>query len=1060
MTRLIEFFLDNRVAANLLAGLLVLVGVLASGTLIIRIFPQIDPFAVDITVPYPGASPEEVEEGIVEPIEEQLEGLEGVKKITAVAGENVANIVIELRDGEDTAEFVNEVRTQVGQITVFPEDAEEPQIGQVEPDELIAQVILSGDVDALTLKRIAQDSQRRLTSTKAVSRARVSGVPDYLIDIAVPSSQLEALGTSLPQLASVIGAQSLELSGGEIEGPDRRTLVRTLGENETGEEFEDVIVSSSGAGAPIRLSDIAVVTDGLADTPIDANLNGEQAVALLVFRVGDERVFDIIEAVNEEIAFLEKTAPAGVAVTLWNDQSVNLQSRIDLLVRNAILGLILVTGILLLFLDVRVAFWVAVGVGVSFVAAFVPMALFGVAISQLSLFGFILAIGIVVDDAIVVGENIYSEVERGQRKLEAARKGVLRVTGPVLFSVSTTIVAFLALIFIPGTFGQFLGAIASVVIFVLFMSLVESFFILPKHLSHLTNAEPGRFTLRRFAEPASRWTARRLDEFSEQRLRPAVSMSVAHPVVTIAGAVGVLVASFGVLASGLVKFDFFPPIEGNFLIAEIELAEAASETQTRAALQQIVDGAYVAAEEVAREVNANPDDVLTGVFWTLGEALAGGGPPSAGASGGAAPNRGFVSLRMQDAAEREFTSEDLENAWRAATGPIAGAQTLSFSADLISDDADVTLNVTGEDDATTRSAMAALRSEVEQMPGARSVRDDRFRTTEEVQIELSPAARALGVPLEDVARQVRAAFFGAEAVRIQRDQEEIEVRLRLPEAERADIGALLNKRIFFNGAFIPISQLADVSVGDAPSIINRQDGRRIYTLEADADLRVTTGDILNRRIFQDIWPKLQDDFPGVQIGVGGEQQEQSDAQGALQRNFLIAIFVIYALLALAFSSYTQPLVILMIVPFGLVGALIGHALLGLNLSLLSMFGVIGLSGVIINDALLMVDFINNALARGVADAEAIVEGAVSRFRPILLTSLTTCLGVTPIILERSVQAAFLVPTAVSLGFGIVFGTLILMFVVPAAASLHLRLRGAASRVGSAFNRKAEEATSS
>ncbi len=621
------------------------------------------------------------------------------------------------------------------------------------------------------------------------------------------------------------------------------------------------------------------------------------------------------------------------------------------------------------------------------------------------------------------------------------RRGTLRVVRPVLFSVSTTILAFLPLLFLPGIFGQFLSAIAAVVIFVLFMSLVESFLILPRHLSHISDKPPGRYDLRRITDPARDWVTRNLDALSNNRLRPAICFSVLHPLVTIMTATGILFAVFGFFASGYIKFVFFPPVEGNYLTAEIELAESASENETRKAINTIVDAGYRAADEITQQVGAPPGKVLTGILWSLGRSIEDSGPSAIGVSGGAAANKAFITLRMQDAAVRTFTATQLKNAWAKETGDIPGAQTLSFSADLVGSEADVSLKIAGNDEEKAREAVTRLRQKLDSYPGALSVRDDRFRTTDEIQIELLPAARALDVTLEQVATQIRAAFFGSEAVRIQRDREEIEVRLRYTEEERSSLATILNQRINVNGQFIPLNQLAEISVGDAPSIINRRNGRRVFSLEADADFNVTTGGQISNYILNEAWPAIQEDYPDVIIFQGGEQEEQSRTQAAMQRNFLIAIFAIYALLALAFGSYVQPFVILCIIPFGLIGAILGHALLGLNITLLSLFGIIGLSGVIINDALLMIDFINEDIERGEDRVKAIVENAVGRFRPIILTSITTFLGVTPIILEQSVQAAFLVPTAVSLGFGILIGTAVLMLVVPAAASLHGRTKG-------------------
>ena len=1054
MKALVSWFLDSRVAANLLAFLLVVVGVFAATTLVVRLFPEINPYSVSITVPYPGASPSEVEESIVEPIEEQLEGLEDVRKITSLAAENVASIIVALEDGADTQDKVNEVRTQISQITTFPADAEEPQVTELEVDELIAQVVLHGQADPVALKRAAQGIRTRLTQAEGVSQARIAGVADYLIDISVSEAELRALGLSLPALARTISAESLELSGGEVESEGRRTRLRTVGKRETGEGFEDLVVATSAEGTPVTLGDIAEVTDGLSETPVLARFNGAPAVVISVFRSGDESVFRIVEAVRAELDASADALPPGVEATLWRDESGNLDSRIDLLTRNALIGLALVLVILLLFLDIRVAFWVAVGVAISFVGAFIPMALWGVSINQLSLFGFILAIGIVVDDAIVVGENIYAtaeeaeEVEGGVEGVEIARDGTHRVVSPVVFSVSTTVAAFLPLIFLPGQFGQFLGTIAYVVIFVLVLSLIESFFILPKHLSHMSTGAPRRLSPRRLTDPLRNKVAARLDRFSERRLRPAIEFAVIHPAVVVLGMIGVLAASIGLLTSGVVKGTFFPEVEGNYVTASLQLAEAASEDQTVRAVERILDGLEGASAAVAEEAGVEAAVVTSDVFWSLGVDAGGGNNEAPGVSGGAAANRAYVTVLLQDAAERRFGATEFEDAWREAVGAVPGAQTLAFSSNLVSSGAPIQIEVRGTDEAAAREVTALMREELTKVQGVFDVRDDRFATTDEVQIELLPQAAAYGLSLQDVASQVRAAFFGAEAVRIQRDREEIEVRVRYTEGERSSLASLRNARLYVaprpgqEAAYVPLSQVARLTVGDAPSAITRQDGRRTFVISADQDGSVISAGEAVGRITGAAWARIAQDYPGVAVVPGGDAEEQARVAPVLQRNYILALFAIYALLSLAFRSYTKPLIVMSIIPFGLVGALIGHALFGYKLSLLSMFGVIGLSGVIINDALLMVDYINEGLGRGKPVRLAIADAAVSRFRPILLTTLTTFLGIAPLILERSVQAAFLVPTAISLGFGILFGTVILMLLVPAVAMLHAKTRSA------------------
>jgi multidrug efflux pump subunit AcrB len=1041
MRKSIRWFVDNPVAANLLVILLVAAGLFSAMSLTIRLFPDIEPYAVNVTVPYPGASPEEVEQGIVEPIEEQIQGLEDVRKIDALAAENVANVIVYLDFGSDTAELTNEVRNAVSQITVFPEQAEEPQISELEQAEVIARLILSGNRSVKDLKLLADELRSRLLNKESVSRVEVIGVPEYLIDVQISSARLEALGLSLDQVAGLIRQRSLELSGGEIEGDERRLLVRTLGEAEVGEEFAKIVVLTAEEGTPILLGDIATITDDLSEDPIVTRYDGKPAVALNVFRIGDEQVFALMEDVREVLGNTDDFLPTGVEVDIYDDGSESIGDRVNLLISNAVIGFLLILVLLLLFLDVRVAFWVGVGVAISFVGTFIPMAIAGVAISQLSLFGFILAIGIVVDDAIVVGENIFATMEKGEADpKQAAKRGTIRVASPVFFSVSTTVAAFLPLMFVPSTVGQFIGDIAFVVVAVLVLSLIESFFILPRHLSHLENKPAGRISVRRFTDPLRDRVAEYFDRFSDNTLRRGISFAVYRPFVTALLALSVLVATFGLFTSGQIRQIFFPEIEGNYVTAELQLAEAASQVQTERAAQRILQSVDIAAQEIADQAGTDKGQVVENVLFSLGQSTAGPDLGATGTAGGAAANLAIIEVKIQDAAERSFTAAQFERAWREASGRIPGAQKLTFSFDLTGGGLPVQVNVLGRDEEEARAAIAALRQRLGEMNGVFDISDDRFRTTEEVQVRLRPEAASYGVDLAAVASAVRASYFGAEAVRIQRDREEIEVRVRLPKDERSTIEDIKRQKIIVGGNAIPISAVAEITVGDAPASITRLDGQRLFTLSADVDDAVTTGGEITSRLLGPVWDEISSDYPGVTLSPGGDQEEQARALPVLLRNFVLAMFLIYALLSLAFRSYTQPFIVLAVIPFGLIGAFWGHALLGLDISLLSIFGIIGLSGVIINDALVMVDYMKENWANGMDTAKGAIEAAISRFRPIILTSLTTFFGVTPIVLEQSVQAAFLKPTAVSLGFGILVGTAVLMFVVPAMAMLHGRVR--------------------
>ncbi|WP_300380703.1 efflux RND transporter permease subunit [Henriciella sp.] len=1038
MTKIIEGILANRVAANLLMVFIVISGIASLSALNVRVFPPIETGQISVSVPYPGATPEDVETSIVRPIEERLEGLEGVDKVTSLAASSVGSVIVDIPESEDMSEMLDEVKNEIGRITVFPQAAEAPQISEIEPDELVTQIVLYGDVERRVLKRAADRVRRELAGKDGLSLVEIGGVPDYLINIAIPEQELRARDLSLTAVANVISQQSLDLSAGEIEDDRQLLRVRAVGERRSGVEFGNIVVGAGENGSPIYLRDIADIDDGLAEDPIKAVYDGKPASIVTVYRVGSEKTLGNAEIVRKYLdTEIRSALPAGISYDLWRDESVNLSSRINLLVRNAVLGLCLVTLLLLLFLDLRIAFWVALGVGVSFIGAFFPMFLFGITINQLSLFGFILAIGIIVDDAIVVGENIHANWRKGYEQMEAARLGATRVARPVLFSVSTTITAFVPILLVPGLFGQFLGQVSAVVIILLFLSLVESFFVLPRHLSHLTNKPPGRWSPRRLADPVRDRVAAQLRRFTEGPLRKVMNFVVVRPLMIILIGVGIFFAAQSLTASGYVKFIFFPAVEGDYVTAELELSEGTSQAQTERFAKQIAATAETAGGEVSTD-----KDALAGVLYQIGSPLASNdGNPAAAPGGGASGNRAFIVAQLQEASTRDFSAGEFERAWRQAVGQIPGAEKLTFTSDLVSPGAPIQLQVSARTDEATREAVLELRRELEAQPGVYDVRDDRFRTTEEVQIRLKPLARNYGVTQNDIAREVRAAFFGAEAVRIQRDREEIPVRVRLPEDERESLETLKRLRVKVGEGYVPMHNLAELTIAPAPAAINRVNGRRIYSLNAFVDEDVTTADIVSNHMFNTVLPRLQEDYEGLSMRVSGDQEDQAEAQPVLARNFFLAMIVIYSLLALNFRSYSQPLVIMAAIPFGFVGALIGHGIMGADLTLLSFFGIIGLSGVIINTSLMVTDFLNERLESGESPASAVTEAMLDRFRAIMLTTLTTFLGVTPIILETSLQAQFLIPTAISLGFGILFGTSMLIFLLPAFLMIHLKIFG-------------------
>lgn len=1038
MRHLIKAAIANRVLPNLLMVALIAGGLLALNTITVKVFPEISTGVISVSVALPGSSPAEVRDSIVEPIEDALEGLSGIREITATARSDNGSVQAELTRGADVGAVISDIENAVDRITTFPDNAEQPQIVEIEPDELAAQLLLTGPVGIEELKTLAERARDDLLEMGGISQVEIVGAPDDEIIIEVDQATLRRYGISLPQLADRLSAESVDLAAGDIESASDRVQVTTSGERRTAEDFRETVLFTSETGAAVTLGDIATVTDAAdADTRI-GRFNDQPALYLSVNRVGDEQILSIVDTIETYLDdTLRPSLPDGVQAMVWRDTASSLQGRIDLLTKNGAIGITLILIVLALFLDIRIAAWVAVGIAVSFIGAFSLMALFGISINQLSLFGFVLALGIVVDDAIVVGEAVYTEQQNEDDPGIAAQTAATRMAPPVFFSVSTTIAAFVPLLFVPGASGSFIAPVAAIVIIVLALSLLESFFVLPQHLSSVRPGRPRAFSPRRLTDPLRRAVGGRVERFADTGLRRAVDFSVRRPLFIVATAVALLIGSVGLLSGGIVKFVFFPSIEGNFVTARLELPEGVSETVTLERARQIADAVPEAADAVAAEYETDAEAMIEGTTITIGFTTQSGGP---GIAGGGSPNDASVTVKLIDASARAFGANTFQQAWKDAVGPVVGARSLEFSGNLIGVGSPVALRVSAATQQGRDRAVARLREALDGRDGVLSIRDDRFTAAREIALELRPEAQVYGASTGTLARQVRAALYGAEVASLQRDGEEVQVRVRLPEDERDSIADLYDLRVLVGEDFVPLTTLAEFAYRQSPSVISRVGGRTVVTLTADVNETVTTGGAETAWLMENIVPQLDEEIDGLTVSVGGEQQAQGRTTPALARNFALAMLGIYVILALAFQSYTRPILVIAVVPFGLVGALAGHALLGLNLTLLSLFGVIGLAGILVNGGLLINDFILDKERRGIAWREAIVESTIERFRPILLTTLTTFLGIFPLILETSVQARFLIPTAVSLAFGVLGGTIILMLLMPAYCSIYARLR--------------------
>ena len=993
------------VAANLLMGLILVTGITSALTLKQEVFPEISFDVIETRVVYAGASPDEIEESIVQRIEEQIQGIDGIDRITGIAAEGLGVVRVELARGVSARDKLDEFKSAVDRITAFPEQIERPVTRELANRQRVVELAIFGDVSEAVLREQAQRIKDDLAALPQVSLAEVAKVRDYEISIEVPNPVLRAYGLTLDDIAAAVRRSSIDLPAGNIKTDSESILLRTKGRSYDRQDFMNIVIVAASGGAQVRLGDIATIRDGFRDDDLIMRYNGKPASFVRAFRVGEEKVLDVVHAVEDYVEQqLQGNLPTGIEVTIWRNDATEFRNRLNLLIKNGAIGIMLVMLSLALFLDLALAFWVSAGIAVAFVGTFTAMAMVGLSINMMSLFGFILAIGIVVDDAIVMGEKIFEELEQGGDPLAAAIRGAQRVALPVTLAVATTMVAFLPLLFAPGTIGKFLFQIPAIVIMVLAISVIEALFILPHHLSRLRLHKVSRNPLSRFFAALRTGVDGALNRFVNGPLNTALRFSVSHYMVVIATA----------------------------------LAEGTPAQSTLAYANELERLARQAGRELAPE----QDNIINTVLITVGTQEASG--PGAGASLGLLKgNIASIIVELIDPEERTVTGKAFENRWRELAAVLPPARKLSYASNVINLGSPVQVQLSARNDEGLARAVLALRQELERIDGVFDIRDDREPGKREVQFTLKPYARTLGITVDALSRQVRAAFYGSEAVRVQRGRDEVRVYVRLPEAERNALGDISEYRVRTPaGGYVPIRQVADVSLDYGAPTIVREDGRRMNTVFAEIDLARVTGQQINTQLEADFLPALQEQITGLSYTMGGEQREQKQTMPALARSFLLAVFAMFALLALAFRSYAQPFIVIAAIPFGLVGATIGHLALGLSFGLTSVFGIVGLSGIIVNGALVLVDFVNEERHRGLATAEAIVSAAKSRFRPVFLTAMTTFLGIFPLIIERSIQAQFLIPLAVSIAVGVLLGTVLLMLLTPALVMLEEDLRQA------------------
>jgi multidrug efflux pump subunit AcrB len=1043
VNRAIAWFAENHVAANLLMLLLVVGGLASLPRINQKSFPDINVEAISIGVPFLGATPEEVEEGVCVRIEEEIQGIEGIEEITSTAAEGSCGVTALLLSGYPVDRALTEIKNAVDSITTFPEETERPIVSHFSIRRNALQIALHGDVSERSLKTFGERGRDAISALPDVTQVELRSVRPYEISIEVPEESLRRHGITFDDVVRAVRRGSLDRPGGSIKTSSGEVLLRTKGQAYRGGEYEQIVVLTRPDGTRLLLGEVATVVDGFDEEQQWARFDGDPAVMLQVFRVGDQKVLDLVERVKAWVAESGTQFPDGLGVTVWRDGAQVLRDRLDILVRNGRSGFILVFVMLALFLRLRLAFWVAIGVPISFLGALSLFPVTGISIDVISLFAFILVLGLLVDDAIVVGENVHRHQEKGEGALGSAIRGAQEVATPVIFGVLTTVAAFLPLITAPGPMGQVFRAIGLVVVFCLIFSLIESQLILPAHLGHMKLDEDDEVpaTERGFVagwKRTQRWFAGSLENVATHVYRPALGHVLHWRYATLAAGIAILLVTMAFVGTGRMKFNFFPAVEADYVSARLVMPLGTPVEETARAVRLIEEAAWELKRELDDEFAGIP--VVKHVFAVAGDhPSVSAGPPRMVAGGVGGSHLGEVSIELLGGDARPLKAKTVADRWRKLTPPIPGTEELVFASSLFSVGDPIDVRLKSANVTQLIAASERLKERLAQYPGVIDIADSFREGKQEIKLSLLPSAEPLGLTLDDLARQVRQAFYGQEAQRIQRGRDDVRVMVRYPREQRKSLDDLENLRIrTSDGGEVPFYAVARAERGRGYASIKRNDRQRVITVTADVDLTVTTANEVMADLTGRFLPGLVAGHPGMTYEFGGEQEEQQKTIAAVGQTYLFALVLIYALLAVPLRSYGQPLLIMAVIPFGLVGAVAGHALMGpwsdavRNLSMMSVFGVVALSGVVVNSSLVLVHYVNSRRAEGDSLDEAIRTAGQRRFRPIVLTSLTTFAGLTPLLLERSVSAQFLIPMAVSLAFGVAFASLISLFLVPSS----------------------------
>lgn len=1009
MKGIVNYFIRYSISGNVLMIMIVLFGLFGYKSLRTTFFPEIPTRIIQILSVYPGASPEEIEESVVLKVEDNLKGISGVERVTSTSSENTATVLVEIQKGMNIDVILIDVKNAVDQITSFPVGLESIDVFKQESLGRGISLSLSGNEDLYQLKTKARKIERDLLDVKGISKVKLGGYPDEEIVISFDEEQLRRYGLRMDELIPVIRANNLDITGGQVKGREEELRIRARNKKYYAADMKDMVIRTSPDGRIVRLSDVATVEDKWSEVPNKNYYNGQPSVSIDVETTETEDLFFVTDHVKEYVENFNNLNK-DLALTVTKDESETVSQRIELLRDNGIMGFLLVLILLAFFLNYRLAFWVAISIPISFAGMFILASMFGITINVITLFGMIMVIGILVDDGVIISENIYRHFEMGKGRIDSAVKGTMEVLPPVFSAVLTTMIVFSSFFFIDGRLGDFFSQMAFIVIATLLFSLIEGIFILPAHVAHSKalnrKIKPGKFQL---------FTEKIMNFMRLKWYMPVLKWAMRNPVIAISIPVGMfIITTMGAIGGGFIKTTFFPYIERDEIAVTLKMPAGTPEWKTMEVMNQIENGALRANADLKSK---RPDslNVVTSIEKRLGPVNS---------------NQGQMNIQLADNEVRNMKLLEVTNIIRNEVGPIVGIEEINYGTSSPFGKP-ISIAIQGEDLDEVRVVSAKLKDELNSLSDLKDVTDTDIPGEREINIRLKDKARLLGFTDQSIMAQIRNGYFGGEVQRIQRGLDEIKIWVRYDREERASIENLADMYIYPpNGDGIPLRSLVDLEIERGVVSITHTDGKREIKVEADVGTSEVSVTDLMSGISASILPQILADHPDIKTTMEGQSREQQKSMGSMSKVMPIVFILMIAIILLTFRSVSQTAVVLALIPFSFIGVAWGHFFEQLPISLFSILGMIALIGILVNDALVFVGALNTNIKEGMPYRQALEDAALSRFRPIVLTSVTTVAGLAPLLFEKSFQAQFLIPMAATIAYGLIFSTMITLLLLP------------------------------